>query len=447
MSTHSSASTKRELNEIQDATPSWSGYNYQGKIALYLVLSTCNQLRQVGSSTDEYTVEIEYLEDIAILQHGKYQSLHQVKSENNDRLSAYQDAIWILLGKMERHSPAKGVYLHTVRAIREHTKDDVKGLGASANVADIRERVLKKFGSLYQKFQIHRYPSTGNVYCALDEIDREIDAQLEKYLSVAGIMGQDIVKKRLKLLNIIHDHIFNRHLERQRIAQGTLDAKRQIPQLPFSHFEESLCLDHEEPDDFYLLCRLKEWFTSVCDEYVTQQLNNGQSDLNYLLDAARLVGSLTYEQFQHFCRKVNPHVPWTTLDLIKFKGLFEKDSTRASLLLAIRKITKTLHEVQFTYESNQRFYIPTTIRGGPQDEDYELDRKEKARSILHNRALDEIIMEANTFITSHMDMPSLQEVAMDTVEEADPDSNERNHITRLGRINMITLEQALGEIK
>lgn len=446
MSKPSSGTKKHELKEIQDATPSWSGYNYQGKVALYLVLSTCNQLKNDGLTSDEYAVEIEYLEDIGILYGNDYQSLHQVKSENNDLLSAYQDAIWILLGKKERYNPKKGVYLHTVRPIRSHTKDDVKRLGASANVSAIRERVLDKFDLHYLSFNIYHYPS-GNNYCALDEIDIEIDSEIAKYLEAVGIKGGNIEKKRLYLLNIIHDHIFNRHLERQMIAQEKLGVKSQSPSLPFSLFENTLYSDQNEPDDFYLLCRLKEWFTSMCDEYVNQLLEHGHSDLAYLLDAARMVGSLSYDQFKLFCRKVNPHIPWSSLDLITFKSLFEKSSTRASLLLTLRKIAKKFNEHQFTYESGQRFYIPTTIRGGPQDEDYELERKVTARSILNNRALDEIVMEVNTFITNHMDMSSIQEVALDTVEEADPDLGDRHHITRLGRINMITLNQALGEIK
>lgn len=447
MSTPTSSPQTSELNEIQDATPSWSGYNYQGKIALYLFLITCNELKKAGSSTDEHSLEIEYLEDIAILQDGKYHSLHQVKSVNSDLLSAYQDAIWILLNKVEAYSPAKGVYLHTVRRIRSHTKDDVMKLNASSNVTAIRERVLKNFDSLYQTFQIYSYPSTGNTFCELHAINDEIDSQIELYLTSVGITGYDIEKKRLYLLNIIHNHIFDRHLERQQIAQKALDTKHTIPKIAFSVFEESLCKDHDEPDEFYLLCRLKEWFTNVCDEYVQQQLSNGQSNLDRLLDVARLVGSLTHDRFLEFSRKVNPHIPWIKLDLMTFRSLFEKDSTRASLLLALRKISKSLHDAYFTYEINQRYYIPTTIRSAPHEEDYELERKETARNILQNRALDEIIMEVHTFISSHMDMPSLQEVAMDTVEEADPALNERNHITRLGRINMINLEQALREIK
>lgn len=447
MLNHTSLPEDNELNEIQDATPSWSGYNFQGKIALYLVLFTCNQLMKAGASTEKYSLEIEYLEDISILHDDKHISLHQVKSVNSDLLSAYQDAIWILLGKSERYSPQNGVYLHTCRLIRPFTKDDVKKLNASAKVSVIRERVLKKLDSLYQTLQIYRYPSMGNTYCELNQIDAEIDAQITLYLNNVGINGYDIEKKRLYLLNIIHNHIFTRHLERQKIAQKQLDIKRKIPEIEFSVFEEALCKDHDEPEEFYLFCRLKEWFTNICDEYVHQQLSTGQSDLDRLLDVARLVGSLPQERFLEFSRKVNPHVSLTSLDLLTFRRLFEKDSTRASLLLTLRKITKSLHDNHFTYENNQRYYVPTTIRSGPHEEDYELERKETARNILQNRALDEIIMEVHTFITSHMNMSSIQEIAMDTVEEADPALSERNHITRLGRINMITIEEAVKEFK
>ena len=39
--------TKLE-NENWDATNSWSGYNYQGKIALFVVLKKINELISIG---------------------------------------------------------------------------------------------------------------------------------------------------------------------------------------------------------------------------------------------------------------------------------------------------------------------------------------------------------------------------------------------------------------
>ena len=56
--------TKLE-NENWDATNSWSGYNYQGKIALFVVLKKINELISIGKvdEIEKYSIELEWLED------------------------------------------------------------------------------------------------------------------------------------------------------------------------------------------------------------------------------------------------------------------------------------------------------------------------------------------------------------------------------------------------
>ena len=60
--------TKLE-NENWDATNSWSGYNYQGKIALFVVLKKINELISIGKvdEIEKYSIELEWLEDFSIL--------------------------------------------------------------------------------------------------------------------------------------------------------------------------------------------------------------------------------------------------------------------------------------------------------------------------------------------------------------------------------------------
>ena len=51
--------TKLE-NENWDATNSWSGYNYQGKIALFVVLKKINELISIGKvdEIEKYSIEL-----------------------------------------------------------------------------------------------------------------------------------------------------------------------------------------------------------------------------------------------------------------------------------------------------------------------------------------------------------------------------------------------------
>lgn len=72
------------------AINSWEGYKYQGNIALFVVLSHINNILLEGNSLEGYEIQIEGVEDFALLKDGNYNSLHQVKLgeinlDNNDK--------------------------------------------------------------------------------------------------------------------------------------------------------------------------------------------------------------------------------------------------------------------------------------------------------------------------------------------------------------------------
>lgn len=76
-----------------DAVPTWSGYNYQGKVAIYCALKKINDLNGSGHDIEkvkDYKLEIEYLEDFAIIDNSNtYLSVHQVKA--GDSFDSYNE--------------------------------------------------------------------------------------------------------------------------------------------------------------------------------------------------------------------------------------------------------------------------------------------------------------------------------------------------------------------
>ena len=62
-----------------DAIPTWSGFNYQGKMMLLYVLELINQIGK-DKDIDTYSVELEKTEDFCIICDSEYKSFHQVKA-------------------------------------------------------------------------------------------------------------------------------------------------------------------------------------------------------------------------------------------------------------------------------------------------------------------------------------------------------------------------------
>ena len=84
---------------MHDAVPTWSGFLYQGRIAVYLAVRKINELREAGNESEikKYALEMEKCEDIAVVymdgNNKTYHSIHQVKNEKGCKLTSYKDPL------------------------------------------------------------------------------------------------------------------------------------------------------------------------------------------------------------------------------------------------------------------------------------------------------------------------------------------------------------------
>lgn len=117
-----------------DAVPTWSGFIYQGRIAVYLAIKEIIELRDNNqiSEIDEYAIEMEKCEDIAIVYKGKnenrkYVSIHQVKNENKNTLGAYKNPLIQLMlekGYYTKYGEgAPAAYLHISNSFGRQNTD------------------------------------------------------------------------------------------------------------------------------------------------------------------------------------------------------------------------------------------------------------------------------------------------------------------------------------
>ncbi len=96
-------------SSLHDASPSWNGFNYQGKVGLNAALTKI--LNYLDTSTyDEYaiikhfnniSIEYEWLEDFSIKNGLNYESLHQVKNFKESNFGYYKDAIDTILTRRQ----------------------------------------------------------------------------------------------------------------------------------------------------------------------------------------------------------------------------------------------------------------------------------------------------------------------------------------------------------
>lgn len=160
---------------IHDATPTWSGFIYQGDIAIYLAVKKICELKKRISMSDigaEYKLEVEFCEDIAIVHEKdsikKYISIHQVKNQKDTAISSYKSPlIQLMLEKSlyKRESlEDTEAYLHVSKSLKSKSKEgklvECKGDTFKEKLSDWKEGIEKYYISLkdirdkYQKNEV-----------------------------------------------------------------------------------------------------------------------------------------------------------------------------------------------------------------------------------------------------------------------------------------------------
>lgn len=101
-----------------DAIPTWSGFNYQGKMMLLHVLELINQ---IDKDEGTYSVELEKTEDFCIICDSEYTSFHQVKAYlSKNKWSSYREAMDKLLQHRAKSSnPTAKCYLTVAKEIKD----------------------------------------------------------------------------------------------------------------------------------------------------------------------------------------------------------------------------------------------------------------------------------------------------------------------------------------
>lgn len=123
-----------EKSIFHDATPSWNGYNYQGKVGLYVCLKNILIEAKKGIDTpsfdkflSEYHIEYEWIEDFAIKKNDTYISLHQVKHKSENKFKDHTDAIATILYRKNGVLPEVDIFKYfTFKSRRKGDSEAIK---------------------------------------------------------------------------------------------------------------------------------------------------------------------------------------------------------------------------------------------------------------------------------------------------------------------------------
>ena len=392
-----------------DASPSWSGFNYQGKVALHYALTLINA-QPAGHDFSTTELMLEANEDFEILVNGASVSFHQVKAYNSSTFEEYSDALFGLTIELFKRDGVLG-YIHTWKKINDRPKfkgllasvkndfsvvlkeyqdsepktgitiletaagggnnlkkkasilkASLEGLDADA-LSQVLDSIITQENDALGRLASYVYDD-GNAFCDLSDINAKIKQQLSTALTNRHIVVTDdqLGKAFDYFLGVIDTYIIERH--KNKTAAPAKSIK-------FEEIINALSFDHEDVSKHYIACRFKNRFSRLVDEYLGDEIDYPQPapELCNLKAAQKLLLLLPpmelWEHYRHFSPQL--HLDSGNNTDNAFSAV--DDGIRLCLLRILHEIdfsrlAQDADRYRFSYKCTTvppQGYLPTTI--------------------------------------------------------------------------------------
>lgn len=392
-----------------DASPSWSGFNYQGKVALHYALTLINA-QPVAHDFSTTELMLEANEDFEIVVNGASVSFHQVKAYNSSTFEDYSDALFGLTTELHINAAVLG-YIHTWKKIND--RPNFKGLQASVKndfnivlteyrnsnpkkgvtiletaaaggtnlkkkasilkaslpgldpdaLAEIIENIASQKSNALSRLASFVYED-GKAYCDLGDINTKIKNQIAIALGnrLIPITPGQLEKALDYFLGVIDTYIIDRH-------KTKTDALAKP--IKFQEIIDALNFDHEDVSKHYTACRFKDLFSQLIDEYLSDEVDypHPAPELCNLKAAQKLLLSLSplelWEHYRHFSPQLHLDSGNNTDNAFNAS----QEGIRFCLLKILHEIdfsrlTQEAERYRFSYRCTTippQGYLPTTI--------------------------------------------------------------------------------------
>ncbi|MBI6119146.1 ABC-three component system protein [Salegentibacter maritimus] len=424
-------------NDIHTAAATWSGFIYQGKVALYHVLKLLN----ADSDNVKYNLQLDSLEDFAIVEKVDGQirpiTLHQVKAMKSRLYSSYKEAFEKLEKRIDDF-PCEAAYFHLTTE-NEKSVDEIK-----------REHPKM---DIYNNYD-------GNCFCPLDEIDEKCEREISEYLRKQNLDHFDTTEIRQIFRNNLESIISGRiieihsknHKDDMKIREGAYHSI-----IPLKDFDIILKTDPQKSldnEDYYLFLTkelLNQYYCEFCLETTEDLEDRGEilteDEREKLSDYLQQINDLDKNSLLTFIQGLLPNrkVKLQTIKELKDFNVQQdefQDAFLQILLELIRPSGKIGQNLSWKGTDNLR-YTATAINTG-QATKYKICKR------IYKNISDidiDVPYEANKLITTSIDIESLKNELNLQNEIEEEQNSEKNNIVKWYDIGLISLNNAKKKIK
>lgn len=334
-----------------DATPSWSGYIFQGEVALCKAIET---IRRFGDTVpDDFSLRLEQDEDFSI----KTSTLQvfQVKaylSQDADKLSKYKEVIKELIEKYHyaksvKKDPADG-RKRIVEYRPEKRKKPINCSLITDKVISDYESDLSSFDDRYKTIDFSKFSVIQGVYTR-ENITSKIDTGIGNLLSEPNPLYNDIILKRNYCLNKIVNLIKLRHRTKVVQSISLKEIKNWI-----------LSSDLAYNEDIFWFSVVQAFLKKLSETIPHYDLNDSNDvDLcEKITECYENVDSMDFDRIKKLVReRVNAHVSLSGGDIrVNSVSYMNTDSINNIITKAIEGIILTPDYENLIYNYNKEKY-------------------------------------------------------------------------------------------
>lgn len=404
------------------AITTWSGFLYQGQVALL------HTLKLLTKNIDyQYALQLDSLEDFSIVtdnEEKKPVSLHQVKALKNTNYSTYKNAFEKLDTKC---TLCDKLYFHIARELDEY--------------------VIKKISTDYPNMVLYNYGNDVHC-CGLDDIKSKIIISAKelykKHCPSEQFKNNDsYIEKSIHVwTDLITKKIFEIHTK-VHAGLGSDDMLAYIDTISFNDFRTVVYKnlnDIEDDGEYYRHLAIYD-FQRYYESYVFENADEIIEEVGIKLDnymSEILV--MSKENLERFIKGMIPERTFRFESITDYKdnGLNKSDMNNVffETLRCIHAGEVTKSHIQWQCKEGN-CYSPTAIG------DIKKRKGDVCTNIIKNSIKSDVtlLFEGNTLITREINSESIYD---DANHQTAIQRLEENHIMRAKHIKLIDMETAEG---
>ncbi|WP_146075885.1 ABC-three component system protein [Vibrio jasicida] len=404
------------------AIPAWSGFVYQGKVALYHAIRLL-----VQRVPEAHFLNVEHLDDFVIRDcEGNVLSLHQVKAMKSDKRYSYYSALQQASAVSER--------------CNEHT---VRWFHVSVGLDDMSDRAANAENGehLVQFYQYHdeRY------YVETNFIDIKLNEIVEQYLESYGLPSTEllIAHKLARLHVLLAGRVNLAHYRNQHESMNKFEAADSIP-IYFSEIEGCLHSEVIHNDDHEaILFEFRRTLLNRTDQILDSLQEDGYIDLNGICKCRFAVANMDIQALTRLYYSKKPNQKEITL--VGFSNDTVDHYLR--IILGIMGV-KTSKDLPHYFKSGLGSYLPTAMKFDFLNMKLDVKQiQENVDGLRGNLAVQDVLYDYDNLVV-HMDSKPflLSSESSSSGKFTEISENDKNRITKINNVRFVSVRDASDEI-